>query len=191
MIKSRAILVDIDGILANCEHRRHFVDLEDRAGYDQLWDQGTDGHWYHKFTDAKWKPDWKSFNEQMVNDTPNEWCVEIIDAFERQQIIHVYNESWTNYEDFQFLFVTGREKCFQKITMNQIYKWTDLSDNQFKLFMRPAKDHRPDTEIKREIYENHIRDKYEVIFCLDDRQSVVDLWRSLGLICLQCSEGDF
>ena len=184
-MKPKAIIVDIDGTLANCEHRRHFVDLQDRAGYDALWDQGTDGHWYHKFTDAKWKPDWKSFNEQMINDTPNEWLCDLLRA--------LYSGYWncpsTNNYCEEFIFVTGREECYRKITTNQINEWTTI--NMHKLFMRPSKDYRPDTDIKREIYERHIKDKYDVLLCIDDRQSVVDLWRSLGLVCLQCAKGDF
>jgi hypothetical protein len=30
-----------------------------------------------------------------------------------------------------------------------------------------------------------------VVLCLDDRNSVVKLWRDLGLTCLQVAEGDF
>ena len=33
--------------------------------------------------------------------------------------------------------------------------------------------------------------KYNVHFVLDDRQQVVDMWRSLGLTVFQVAEGDF
>lgn len=59
------------------------------------------------------------------------------------------------------------------------------------LYMRPEGDVRKDTEIKREIFDNYIRDKYRVLFVLDDRNSVVKMWRDLGLKCLQVAEGDF
>jgi 2-hydroxy-3-keto-5-methylthiopentenyl-1-phosphate phosphatase len=54
--KKEAIIVDIDGTLANCDHRRHFVD-------------GTHG-----------KQDWKSFYDGMETDTVNKWCKFIIDS---------------------------------------------------------------------------------------------------------------
>jgi len=60
-----------------------------------------------------------------------------------------------------------------------------------KLFMRPEKDNRPDAEIKREIYEQEIKDNFDVLFVLDDRNSVVRLWREMGLTCFQVQEGDF
>ena len=57
--------------------------------------------------------------------------------------------------------------------------------------MRPKGDNRPDTEVKREIYEREIRDKYNVLLVIDDRNSVVQQWREMGLPCFQVAEGDF
>lgn len=48
-----------------------------------------------------------------------------------------------------------------------------------------------DTIIKLEIFNRDIRDKYNVKYCLDDRNRVVKMWRSLGLLCFQVAEGDF
>lgn len=57
--------------------------------------------------------------------------------------------------------------------------------------MRPEGDIRKDSIVKREIFENYIRDYYNIQFVLDDRNQVVEMWRSLGLKCLQVQEGDF
>ena len=57
--------------------------------------------------------------------------------------------------------------------------------------MRKAGDQRSDAIVKREIYEQQIRGKFNVHCVFDDRQSVVDLWRSLGLSCFQVADGDF
>lgn len=59
------------------------------------------------------------------------------------------------------------------------------------LYMRPVSDKRKDSEIKRELFEQHIRDKYNVVAVFDDRNQVVDLWRSLGLTCCQVNYGFF
>lgn len=48
-----------------------------------------------------------------------------------------------------------------------------------------------DTVIKKDIYNKWIKNRYNVRFVLDDRNRVVDMWRSLGLKVLQVGEGDF
>jgi hypothetical protein len=57
--------------------------------------------------------------------------------------------------------------------------------------MHPMKDFRPDTEIKREILSTLRAQGKDILFAMDDRQSVVDMWRASGVVCLQCAEGDF
>lgn len=59
------------------------------------------------------------------------------------------------------------------------------------LYMRPVKDSRKDTVVKREIFEREIRDRYRVIGVFDDRMQVVRMWRELGLTVFQVAEGDF
>ena len=59
------------------------------------------------------------------------------------------------------------------------------------LFMRATGDMRKDSVVKRELFDNHIRGNWNIRFVLDDRNQVVDMWRSLGLVCLQVAEGDF
>lgn len=55
-----------------------------------------------------------------------------------------------------------------------------------KMFMRKAGDVRKDTIVKREIFDREIRDKYKVSFVIDDRPSVVRMWRhELGLTVFQ------
>ncbi|MUN41090.1 phosphatase domain-containing protein [Actinomadura litoris] len=60
------------------------------------------------------------------------------------------------------------------------------------LLMRPAGDHRPDRVIKRALYERFVAPVGPVTAVLDDRASVVRMWRAdLGLTVLQVAEGDF
>lgn len=60
------------------------------------------------------------------------------------------------------------------------------------LFMRVAGDMRKDSIVKKEFFDQQIKDKYFVEFILDDRNQVVDLWRrELNLPCLQVNYGDF
>ena len=50
-----------------------------------------------------------------------------------------------------------------------------------RLFTRKVGDGRDDTIVKLEIFNNHIRDKYDVKLVLDDRPLVCRLWSDLGL----------
>lgn len=59
------------------------------------------------------------------------------------------------------------------------------------LFMRASGDHRKDYIVKQELFDQHIRDNYNVKFVLDDRDQVVQMWRRLGLTCLQVADGAF
>ncbi len=59
------------------------------------------------------------------------------------------------------------------------------------IFMRATGDQRKDSIIKQEIFDREILGKYNIKFVLDDRQQVVDMWRSLGLTVFQVAEGDF
>jgi predicted kinase len=90
--------------------------------------------------------------------------------------------------DFRILLASGRSEQHRSLTEN----WLQQKGVRYhELFMRADGDSRKDAIIKREIYENHIAGKYNIKFVLDDRQQVVDLWRSLGLTCLQVDDGDF
>jgi predicted kinase len=63
---------------------------------------------------------------------------------------------------------------------------------KIKLFLRADGDNRRDSIVKREIFENHIKDKYYVKAVFDDREQVVkECWRDLGLPCFQVAEGKF
>jgi predicted kinase len=90
--------------------------------------------------------------------------------------------------DYFILLCSGRDEKCRDITK----KW--LADNGVHydaLFMRPAGDNRNDAIVKRELFDTHIRHQYDVAFVLDDRNRVVDMWRGLGLKCLQVAPGDF
>jgi chromosome condensin MukBEF MukE localization factor len=58
------------------------------------------------------------------------------------------------------------------------------------LYMRPANNTEPDYVIKQRIYDEHLS-REKVLFVLDDRKQVVDMWRSNGLTVLQCADGNF
>ncbi len=57
--------------------------------------------------------------------------------------------------------------------------------------MRKTDDFRPDEDVKKEIYNENIKNKFNVLYVFDDRNSVVNIWRNEGLTCLQVANGDF
>jgi predicted kinase len=59
------------------------------------------------------------------------------------------------------------------------------------VFMRATGDQRKDSIIKQELFDRHVLGKYNIKFVLDDRNQVVEMWRSLGLTVFQVAEGDF
>lgn len=61
----------------------------------------------------------------------------------------------------------------------------------WELFMRPAGDTRNDAVVKLELFDQHIRDRYDVLRCYDDRARVVAAWRSIGLTVFQVADGNF
>ena len=91
----------------------------------------------------------------------------------------------------EIIYVSGRDEVCRKETE------TWLRDNNLwftkyqQLYMRKNLDFRADTIVKKELYENYIKDNYYIEFVLEDRDSVVKLWRELGLLCLQVYYGDF
>lgn len=58
-------------------------------------------------------------------------------------------------------------------------------------FMRATGDKRDDAIVKIELFDEHVRDYYDVRYVLDDRNRVVAAWRSIGLTVLQVADGDF
>lgn len=148
MAKQKAILVDLDGTLAEIEHRVPYVTQN--------------------------PPDWKSFYAGIPKDTLNFWCKDLIEAMRSY--------------GYKVVFVTGREEY----TRADSQAWLDRHQlNEIPLLMRSKGDTREDAMIKKDIYLRDIDPFYEVLFVVDDRRSVVEMWREMGLVCLQCAPGEF
>jgi len=143
------VLFDIDGTLANVDHRRVFL---------------TEG-----------KPDWGTFNALMGNDIPN------------YPVVSLYIALWES-EKYELILLSGRQEEHRELTE----RWLISNEIPFgRLLMRPAKDYRPDEIVKEDMLNKLLDEGHEILFTVDDRQKVVDMWRSKGIVCLQCDEGDF
>lgn len=98
----------------------------------------------------------------------------------------------------KIIFCSGREDKYMPETIRFIEKYCiddrysgALKPIEYQLFMRKSSDMRKDAIIKEEIYQENIEGKYNVLCVLDDRNQVVDFWRSKGLTCFQVAPGDF
>jgi adenylate cyclase class IV len=90
--------------------------------------------------------------------------------------------------DGKILIVSGRYDTYREQTI----AWLKTHNIQYEqLFLREAGDSRKDFVVKKEIFDTHIKEKYEVEFTLDDRDQSVAFWRSLGFTCLQVAPGNF
>lgn len=87
------------------------------------------------------------------------------------------------------LIFSGRDGSCEKQTKDWLFKHDVPYD---ALFMRPAGNFEKDNIIKRRIYDEQVKDKYDIEFVLDDRDQVVEMWRKdLGFTCLQVDYGNF
>lgn len=88
----------------------------------------------------------------------------------------------------EVLYVSGREEKFRPQTL----AWMNVQALPAgPLYMRATGDHRKDNLVKLELFNNGIRNNYNITLVLDDRNQVVDMWRKLGLTCLQVADGNF
>lgn len=156
------IICDLDGTLCDITHRLIHVK-------------------------PKTKKDWSAFFDGIRDDAVNE-------------AVHAVLQAWLNEQDFEadtlvnderkVVFCSGRpEHCRQDTLMWLINNYKGPVGDAY-LYMRKDGDYRPDDVVKEEILHAHI-DKDRVLFVLDDRQSVVDMWRRNGLTCFQVAEGNF
>lgn len=77
----------------------------------------------------------------------------------------------------KIIVMSGRDE----VCRPQTEYWLECHMFYEKLFMRPEKDMRPDNIVKAELFDKHIRDNYDVRFVIDDRASVVRMWKQMGL----------
>lgn len=97
-------------------------------------------------------------------------------------------EAYSKILGLEVIILSGRDDSCYIETCNWLNDYEVPFD---QLLLRKTEDNRPDYIVKREMYFEHIDQDYNVLFVLDDRNSVVDEWRSIGLKCLQVEHGDF
>jgi len=119
------------------------------------------------------KKDWKAFFSEMSNDPVREDV--------RDKLLRYQTEGKT------IIFMTARPEDYKEVTL----KW--LSDNNlnfaYTLLMRRSGDKRPDTDVKKDLFNYYFPDKSVVHAVLDDRPSIIRGWREMGLPVIDCGKG--
>lgn len=93
--------------------------------------------------------------------------------------------SGLSQQGVEVIFLSGREGSETCRELTEQWLADNYGDVFDKLYMREHRDMRPDSVIKRELFDAHIRGKYHVVGVLDDRPRVARMWRDLGLNVVQ------
>jgi FMN phosphatase YigB (HAD superfamily) len=149
-------IFDLDGTLAEVEHRRHFVESNPKR--------------------------WRDFYAACAGDTPSQPVVRTAAAlFYAGADIWV----WSGRSD------EVRAETEAWLAHNMPWMFGDLNDGP-AFRMRQARDHQPDTKLKRSwLLSMDPADRERLVAVFDDRLSVVTMWREEGVACFQVAPGDF
>ena len=127
------------------------------------------GHRVHLYKDK----DYDAFNKAGIGDKPIENICNIVRRL--------------HDEETEIVIMTARDETCRKDTS----KWLRLNDVPCdKLIMRPIGDNSSDPICKLKLFKENFNNK-DIWFVLEDRNSVVEMWRDEGLTCLQVAPGDF
>lgn len=94
------------------------------------------------------------------------------------------------------IFLSGRpEELAREGTEKFIREKIGVSD--FELYMRSDAvdtdengDRKPDYMVKYRLFNENLRERYNVVGAFDDRRQIVNLWEELGIKCLICSNSN-
>ena len=174
------VVFDVDGTLMNIEHRVKYA-KRNLPKLDAL-DYPIPNPDY----------DYGKFESEIVNDTPNHEVFAIAIA------LHL--------EEHRIIIASGRKRKQMNKTLEMLLAygkehmlseggkfWSDDSKLclRERVYFRADGDNRRDDVVKEEMYEQMLKDGYDPKLVFDDRQQVVDMWRSKGIRVCQVAVGDF
>lgn len=194
-------IFDLDGTLADLNHRRHFVQFQNgspvlvngtpaiyrgpnpsiEGDYFVEFPFNGSGFWSYDPNDIEFKPNWDAFHAACVDDTPIQPVINIIWA-----LSCLKTEIWI----WSGRMETVREQTLDWIDQNVSLKYTGPFDMLVK--MRPAGDYTPDDQLKESwLKAMSPEDRARLVMVFDDRDRVVNMWRRNGVVCAQVAPGDF
>ena len=162
------IICDVDGTLMNVEKRVQWAKK------------------HKKDTDRVMN--WDMFLDPLVMlefDRPNIDVCSVINALYSEGIDA---NAPTTTNSNRIIITSARNERHRDVTIKQL----QLAGVYFDaMYLRDDGDMRPDDIVKEELLDKIRGDGYEPIIAFDDRNQVVNKWRSLGVHCYQVRAGDF
>lgn len=129
----------------------------------------------HRQHHVRTKPkNWAAFNAKMHLDTPHDDIIFLAKLF--YELGHTV------------LISSGRGLENKDVTETWL---ADHGVQYHGIYMRNARDSRPDCIVKAELLAQIRKDFGEPFMAFDDRSQVVDMWRENGVRCMQVAPGDF
>ncbi len=185
------IIFDLDGTLANCEHRRHFFDVEKQEFPWKLKSRingGYDAFKYDYVTheNIQWQQDWRAFYDACDKDAPIYPVIGVL-----KMLVHCNSpiQIWS-----------GRCESVRIKTHAWIFAHTGFEPCRDTVKMRPIGDNTPDDELKERWldeylestslrqWEEEYKNKHPIDFVFDDRPKVVRMWRRRGIFVFDCNQ---
>ena len=93
---------------------------------------------------------------------------------------------YSHFHNARILYCSGRIEKTRNTTEDWLVH-NDLPDGV--LYMRPAGDFRDDFVVKRELLAEMRKDGYNPQLVIEDRQSVIDMWKKEGIMVLAVNGG--
>lgn len=109
----------------------------------------------------------ENFYENIMDGWSNLWCEKLLNGLISQGV-HI-------------IFVTARNYRFHSFTKLQL---RSCVGDKFDLYMRDKDDLRPDWQVKKD-YLVELKEKYNILFCIDDNIDNCNMYKDLGLVTLQ------
>lgn len=184
------IIFDLDGTLADCEHRRHFVDKSYLTCGGECSEFKRCLSCLRKLENDQ--PDWKAFYEACDQDKPIKQTIGLFRTLcfkERKEI-----EIWS-----------GRCESTRDKTMSWLYEYIFGYFEPCKVRMRPIGDSTPDDVLKERWLDEYLQTMYPQLdpnapsgteysrkdpieFVFDDRPKVIRMWRRRGIFIFDCNQ---
>jgi predicted kinase len=173
------VIVDIDGTVADCEHRIHHIKEALKPHSDICPRRAYPGRCLEVGCPANDAPkkNWAAFHDPK--------------AVAADPVIQPIADLVGCLSDagYDIIYLTGRDTSLGKVTEEWLGKIDTSASCYEHLFMRQSGDSRKDYEHKLEILEFIPKDR--VAFILEDRDQCVKAFRAAGYTCLQVKDGTY
>ena len=179
------IIFDLDGTLADCDHRRHLVEKghpineKKRLGEISLNKSPPIDHNYRP-----WKPDWKSFYEACDQDKPISYTLEIlINCVLSGRKVEIWSGRCESVREKTMLWIQKNLFSNYRLISREL-----MDDPELKLKMRPEGDCTPDNVLKEQWLDEVLSKGKKIDFVFDDRPKVIRMWRRRGIFVFNCNQ---